>query len=153
MADNVVDITKKIVTKAVDKLGLELIDVEFVLENKKRYLRVYIYKQNGVSMDDCTKVHHEVNKEIEESINYEKEYILEISSPGYNRALKSQADFDRYVGEIINIHLYAPIDGKKEYEGKLIGYNNGIITIVIEEEEFKCEVEKTSKIKRVFKIT
>jgi len=153
MANDVVDITTKIVTKAVNKLGVELVDVEFVLENKKRYLRIYIYKKNGVSMDDCTNVHNEVNKEIEESINYEKEYILEISSPGYDRALKSQTDFDRYIGEIINIHLYAPINGKKEYEGKLIGYNNGIVTINIENEELEFEVEKTSKIKRVFKIT
>ncbi|MBN2851590.1 MAG: ribosome maturation factor RimP [Clostridia bacterium] len=150
MANKIVEQASKIAEEAAKKYGLELLDVEFVTENKNRYLRVYIYKPEGVTLDDCTNVHHEINKTIDDVIEIEGEYFLEVSSPGYDRSLKSEKDFSRYMGEKISVKFFAPVNGKKVYEGKLTGYDNGFITIDIDGVEEKIEVVKTSKIKRVF---
>jgi len=150
VANTIIQTTTELAEKAVAKFELELVDVEFVLENKKRYLRVYIYKKGGITLEDCTKVHKEINMYIDDEIEYEDEYTLEVSSPGYNRPLKVAKDFERYMGEKIIVKFYAPIDGKKEATGSLLKFKDGVVTILVDNEQVEFEVSKTSKINRVF---
>ncbi len=110
--------------------ALELADLEFVKEGPNWYLRVYIDKDGGVTIEDCEIVSRILEKKLDEADPIEQAYILEVSSPGIDRPLKKTEHFEKYIGEIIDIKLYKPIEGKKEYQGELKQFNDGVITII-----------------------
>ena len=112
--------------------GLELADLEFVKEGPNWYLRVYIDKEGGVTIEDCENVSRILEKKLDELDPIEQAYILEVSSPGIDRPLKKPEQFQKYIGEIIDIKLYKPFEGKKEYQGELKQFENGVITIIDE---------------------
>ena len=107
----------------------ELYDVEFVKEGANWYLRIYIDKPNGVTIDDCESVSRAVEKILDEIDPIEHAYILEVSSPGIDRALKKDSDFIRNIGITVDVKLYKPVDGNKLYTGELIGLINGSVVI------------------------
>ena len=109
--------------------GLELVDLEFVKEGVNWYLRVYIDKDGGVNIDDCEAVSRALEVKLDEKDPIEQAYILEVSSPGIDRPLKKDADFVKYQGEIIDVKLYKAQDGSKQYQGKLLGLENGVLSI------------------------
>ncbi len=108
---------------------LELVDLEFVKEGVNWYLRVYIDKENGVTIDDCEAVSRALETKLDEHDPIEQAYILEVSSPGIDRPLKKEADFVKYQGEIIDVKLYKAQNGSKQYQGKLLGLENGVLSI------------------------
>ena len=101
--------------------GLELVDLEFVKEGVNWYLRVNI--------DDCEAVSRALEVKLDEKDPIEQAYILEVSSPGIDRPLKKDADFVKYQGEIIDVKLYKAQDGSKQYQGRLLGLENGVLSI------------------------
>ena len=109
--------------------GLELVDLEFVKEGVNWYLRVYIDKDGGVNIDDCEAVSRALEVKLDEKDPIEQAYILEVSSPGIDRPLKKDADFVKYQGEIIDVKLYKAQDGSKQYQGRLLGLENGVLSI------------------------
>lgn len=109
--------------------GLELVDLEFVKEGVNWYLRVYIDKDGGVNIDDCEAVSRALEVKLDEKDPIEQAYILEVSSPGIDRPLKKDADFVKYQGEIIDVKLYKAQDGSKQYQGKLLGLEDGVLSI------------------------
>ena len=109
--------------------GLELVDLEFVKEGVNWYLRVYIDKDSGVNIDDCEAVSRALEVKLDEKDPIEQAYILEVSSPGIDRPLKKDADFVKYQGEIIDVKLYKAQDGSKQYQGRLLGLENGVLSI------------------------
>ncbi|MGN0134860.1 MAG: ribosome maturation factor RimP [Anaerotignum sp.] len=113
----------------VEANDLELVDLEFVKEGVNWYLRVYIDKEGGVNIDDCELVSRALEAKLDEADPIEQAYILEVSSPGIDRPLKKEADFVKYQGEIIDVKLYKPQNGSKQYQGKLLGLENGVISI------------------------
>ena len=108
---------------------LELVDLEFVKEGVNWYLRVYIDKDGGVNIDDCELVSRALEAKLDEKDPIEQAYILEVSSPGIDRPLKKEADFVKYQGEIIDVKLYKAVNGSKQYQGKLLGLENGVLSI------------------------
>ena len=96
------------------------------------YLRIYIDKQSGVTIEDCETISRILEKKLDEKDPIEQAYILEVSSPGIDRPLKKPEHFQKYIGEIIDIKLYKPLEGKKEYQGELKQFEDGIITITDE---------------------
>lgn len=100
--------------------GVELVDVEFVKEGPSYYLRIYIDKENGVSIDDCVNVSRAIEVILDEKDIIKQQYILEVSSPGIDRVLKKDKDFEKYKGRLIDIKLYKPIDHNKHLQGILI---------------------------------
>lgn len=108
---------------------LELVDLEFVKEGVNWYLRIYIDKDGGVSIDDCEAVSRALEAKLDAEDLIEQAYILEVSSPGIDRPLKKEADFIKYQGEIIDVKLYKPQDGSKQYQGKLLGLTDGVLSI------------------------
>ena len=122
--------------------GLELADLEFVKEGPNWYLRVYIDKDGGVTIEDCENVSRILEKKLDETDPIEQAYILEVSSPGIDRPLKKPEHFEKYIGEIIDIKLYKPLEGKKEYQGELKQFDNGVITIIEEDGTEKQFVQK-----------
>lgn len=113
----------------VEANNLELVDLEFVKEGVNWYLRVYIDKEGGVNIDDCEQVSRALEAKLDEADPIEQAYILEVSSPGIDRPLKKEADFVKYQGEIIDVKLYKPQSGSKQYQGKLLGLENGVLSI------------------------
>ncbi len=128
--------------------NLELFNCEYVKEGKDWYLRVYIDKAEGsVSIEDCEKVSVYLSKRLDELDPIEKNYFLEVSSPGLDRPLIKDSDFEKYKGEMIDITLYKAIDGFKQYSGILKGLENEEIVIADEKEnEMRIPKELTAKV-------
>ena len=112
---------------------VELVDVEFAKEGANWYLRVYIDKEGGVGITDCEAVSRALEARLDEKDPIEQAYILEVSSPGIDRPLKKDADFEKYQGEIVDIKLYKALDGQKQYQGELLRLENKVISIKDEE--------------------
>ncbi len=110
-----------------DTLGYELVEAGIEKENTGRYLRVYIDRSGGVSLDDCEAYHRAVQPMVEH-VDYD---FLEISSPGLDRPLKTQRDFDKHVGEAITVKVFKAIEKQKEFEGRLVGLEAGEIVLAM----------------------
>lgn len=114
----------------IEANNVELADVEFVKEGQNWYLRIYIEKDGGVTIDDCEIVSRAIEKIIDEKDPIEQAYILEVSSPGIDRPLKKDADFVKYAGEVVDVKLYKAIDKQKEFQGNLKGLEGTVVTII-----------------------
>ena len=128
MANRIETAVEKIAEEILANTEYELVDVEYVKE-RDWFLRVYIDKEGGIGLDDCQEVSGLLDDKIEEQNIINDRYILEVSSPGLDRALKKEKDFKREMGKMIDITLYKAIDGEKMITGKLTGYTKDIITI------------------------
>ncbi len=116
-----------------EEMGFEIVDVEFVKEGQNYYLRVYLDKQGGITIDDCEIFSKAAEKLLDDSDPIEQAYIFEVSSPGIDRPLKKDSDFEKYAGEIVDIKLYKAINGSKEFQGKLKGLEDNNIVIIDED--------------------
>ena len=112
-------------------LGLELLDVEVVREGKSRILRLIIDKQGGVGLEDCTQLSHMVDPLIDSRADISGHDYFEVSSPGLDRPLKTQQDFDRYQGELVELKLYKALNGEKVFRGKLAPCSDTEIRILL----------------------
>ena len=110
-------------------LGLELWDIRFEKEGANWYLRVFIDKDGGVSIDDCVDMSHALDKPLDDEDPIEQSYCLEVSSPGVERELRRDAHFEKCIGQKIKIKLIRPLDGQREFAGTLEGYDNGEISV------------------------
>ncbi len=117
----VVDVVSEIVEPFAKAQGLELLDVEFVKEGPYRYLRVTIDKEEGVSLDDCQLVSQHLNSKLDSIDPIEEQYFLEVTSPGVERTLKKDSDFERFKDREIQLKLYQPFEGQKVINGFLLG--------------------------------
>lgn len=122
------EIVEELVQPIVDALAFELVDVEFLKEGANWYLRVFIDKPGGVLIDDCQAVSEQLSDKLDEMNPIKQSYILEVSSPG-ERPLKKDRDFERFRGEIVEVKLYQPLNGKKVFEGELLGLTGDIFEI------------------------
>ena len=121
--------TEEYLTPIVEEYGFELVDVEYVKEGSNWYLRAYIDKPGGISVDDCEKVSRRLSDILDEKDYIEDSYIMEISSPGLDRPLKKEKDFARSIGKLVEIRTYRPIEKQKEFCGELTAYDNNSVTI------------------------
>lgn len=128
MANRVEEAVEKIAEEILANTDYELVDVKYVKE-RDWFLRVYIDKEGGIGLDDCQEVSGLLDEKLEELNIINDRYILEVSSPGLDRALKKEKDFKREMGKLVDITLYKAIDGEKMITGKLTGYTKDIITI------------------------
>ncbi len=125
----VVDVVSDIVDKYCKSNDLELVDVEFVKEGPHRYLRIMIDKDGGVSLDDCGLVSKYLNKKLDDIDPIEENYFLEVTSPGVERELKKDEDYDKYAGKLIQVKLFQPLDGEKVISGTLESLTDNKIVI------------------------
>ncbi|WP_125982464.1 ribosome maturation factor RimP [Loigolactobacillus iwatensis] len=118
---SVIETVQDVVTPIVSDLHVELVDIEFVKEGKSWYLRVYIDKPGGIDIEECALVSEKVSEQLDamDPDPIPQAYFLEVSSPGAERPLKKEADYQRAIGDYIHISLYQPVAGAKIYEGTL----------------------------------
>lgn len=136
--------------KYADELGVEIVDVE-AKSGKSPYLTVFIDREGGVDLDTLEKFHNLINIPLDEFDPYDSPYTLNVSSPGIDRPLKTQRDFERKMGKDVEVKLYAPIDKQKYLEGELIAFENGVVTIKTQKGEIKIELSKIAKINEAVK--
>lgn len=119
----VTSVIEQLVQPIVDELNLELIDIEFVKEGRNWFLRVYVdTKEGGIDIEQCALVSERLSVILDEKDPIEQNYYLEVSSPGAERPLKKDSDFENAVGKFINVKTYEPIKDMKEFEGYLTAY-------------------------------
>jgi ribosome maturation factor RimP len=142
-------IISEIAEPVVIRHFFELVDVEFVKEGANWYLRVYIDKPGGITIEDCQVVSEELSKKIDARDPIKQSYFLEVSSPGLERPLKTEKDFKRNAGETVMVKLYESINGNKEFKGKLKGLEEEIITIIRDDSEvMKFERNKVAQVRK-----
>lgn len=121
----------------VEKNQLELVDVEYVKEAGNWYLRAYLDKEGGITINDCESVSRALSDILDKEDFIEDSYILEVSSPGLDRPLKKEKDFIRSIGRNVEVRLFQAVDGCKEYTGVLRSYDKDTVTLSMGEQE-KC---------------
>lgn len=126
--------TEELLEPIVAEAGFELVDVEYVKEAGTWYLRAYIDKPGGITVDDCEVISRKFSDILDEKDYIEDSYIFEVSSPGLGRPLKKEKDFQRSLGEDVEIRTYRPIDGQKEFGGVLKAFDKNTVTIAYEED-------------------
>ena len=126
------NIVENAVMPILERMFIDLVDVEYVKEGNNWYLRVYIDKPGRITIDDCQAVSEWLSDELDRIDPIDHNYILEVSSPGLERPLKKDRDFERYKGEIIMIKLFHPVEGKKVYEGELLGLAGSDVALKLE---------------------
>ena len=130
--------TEKLLGPILEENHFELVDVEYVKEGGSWYLRAYIDKPGGITVDDCEIVNRALGDLLDEEDFIEDSYILEISSPGLGRPLKKERDFARSLGEEVEIRTYRMVNKQKEFRGILKAYDKD--TVTIEEEEGQDQI-------------
>lgn len=128
------EMTEQLLEPVVSELGFELVDVEYVREGGTWYLRAYIDKPGGITVDDCEAVSRRFSDILDEKDYIEDSYVFEVSSPGLGRPLKKEKDFARSIGEEVEIRTYRAIERQKEFTGILKDYDENTVTIVYEDE-------------------
>ncbi len=147
LASKVKTICEEKVSPIIENLGYEVVEVEYAKKSDGMNLTFYIDNEKGIKIEDCEIVSKAINDLLDElNPTDDQPYILNVSSPGIDRPIKSERDFKRNEGKLISITLFAKIDGKKVYEGKLIGYNEASVTIEINDKEFTFDKEKIAHI-------
>ncbi len=121
--------TEALLQPILDKYNFELVDVEYVKEGGSWYLRAYIDKEGGITVNDCEVVSREANELLDEQDYIEDSYIFEVSSPGLGRPLKKEKDYIRSMGKELEIRTYRAIDKQKEFYGILKAYDADSVTI------------------------
>ena len=113
----------------VEEAGLEIWDVEYVLEAGQRYLRLYLDGPDGVDLDDCERVSRAMDPILDEADPVPDSYIFEVGSAGCERQLKRPSDFERFIGSLVEVKLYSAADGSKQWIGTLLSYDDGDVTV------------------------
>ena len=114
------------------QLGLTLWDIRFVKEGASWYLRVFVEKEGGVSVDDCVAMSHALDGPLDETDPIEQNYYLEVSSPGLERELTRDEHFQALLGARIKVRLIRPVDQVRDFTGELLSFDNGAITLLLE---------------------
>ena len=130
------------IVKDVEALGYEIEYTEYVKEGESKIFRVVIDKVNtSLTTDDCELVSRKIEDTVDSLMAKDEAYVLEVSSPGLERALKNTKLYKKYIGENVRIKLYQKVEDKKEIEGKLIESEDEYIILLVEDNKIKIERE------------
>ena len=152
MKKNIATEIEQLVLPITDANDLELVDVEYVKEGGEFFLRVYIDKEGGVSLNECELVTRALNPILDEKDPIKDNYYLEVSSPGLDRPLKKDKDFVRYQGRDVEIKLYKSMNGSKVHEGELVGLTEEKnIKVIIDNEEVEFNKKDVALIRLAIK--
>lgn len=143
ITDKVTELAKPV----VEDEGCTLWDVEYVREAGSWYLRVFIDREGGVSIDDCERISRRLDPILDETDPIPDSYIFEVGSAGAERELKRPSDFEQFMGSQVEVKLYQPVKGSKTFVGTLSGYDNGKVTVTVGKETMTFEKAQTAQVK------
>jgi len=146
---NITSSVRKMTEEVLKTTEMELVDVEYVKEGPFRYLKIYIDKPGGITVDDTADISRILNKKLDEADLIDEQYFLEVSSPGVERPFKKEKDYLNNIGNFVEARFYKPVDGKKSVKGLLKEKNENDIVIETGEGILRIELSDLSKINRV----
>lgn len=148
---NIASTVRALISPLADEMGYYLWDVEFVKEGADKYLRITIDNEEGITIEDCEKFHRGIDPLLDEADPIPEAYILEVSSPGIERDLKCDEHIMACVEWDVEVRLFAPMNGSKQYRGILLGLDEeGNVVIEANGEEISFAKDKIAKIHTVF---
>lgn len=157
MKQNISEQVKAIALPIAKKLGYEIWDVEYGKVGADYHLCITIDKEDGITIDDCEKFHREIDAELDRVDPIENSYTLEVSSPGLERELKTEAHYKAMVNWDVKLKFFAPLDtsfgsaaGKKEIDATLLGYEDGYVLLKSNDENIKIPHKLISKANTIF---
>lgn len=124
-----------VIEPVVESLGFELVGVEYLVQGGDGLLRVYIDTENGIVVEDCRRVSHQLSGVLDVEDVIKGHYSLEVSSPGLDRPLFSLAHFERFVGAEVKLRLDVHQDGRRNFRGEIVGVEDGDVVLLIDGEE------------------
>ena len=140
------DIVKDFITPIVSEFGIEVVEVEFAKKSNGDNLTIFIDKPGGILIEDCEKVHNAIDEPLDElNPTNDKPYTLNVSSLGIDRPMVSPRDYDRNIGEMIEVKLFQAIEKKKVFVGKLLSSDDEKVVIEIDNKEFVIEKKLIAK--------
>ena len=147
---NIEDKVNEIIKPIITKLGYMLYDVVYEKEGKEYYLRVFIDGKKGISLDDCELVSNAITDKLDEIDIIKDMYFLEVSSCGLERVLRKDEHFQSQLGNQIELKLYKPLNGQKQHNGILKKFNDNIITVEIDKNDFEIQRKDIAQVKTLY---
>lgn len=138
---------EKIAQDVCARHGVYIYDTEYKKEGSDYFLRLFIDKDGGVTIDDCENVSREISPMLDDLTFIKEAYIFEVSSPGIDRLLSKDWHFEKVMGEDIDIKLFAPLDGSREISGILKGYDGGVITVSVNGKEINVDRNQAASVR------
>lgn len=135
----------EMLTPPVEALGFELLGIEFVRAGKHSTLRVYIDNPNGITVDNCADVSHQIGAVLDVEDPIGTEYNLEISSPGLDRPLFKEQHYQAVIGQTVSVRLRMPLDNRRNFKGEAVSVENGTLLISVDGEEFELVIGNIEK--------
>ena len=140
----------RLLEPTIEALGFELVDIEVAREGRGGVLRIFIDRRAedsaaGVTVDDCARVSHAVSEVLEIQDPIKGHYTLEVSSPGFDRILRTHAHFERFVGERIFAELKLPMDGRRRFIGQLKSATSGSIVVEVDGNAYELPLDRIQK--------
>ena len=120
---------EQLVAPVLQEHSAEQVDVQFVHEHGQWILRFFLDKPGGITLDDCATISEHLGRILDATDLIKQHYSLEVSSPGINRPLKKEADYQRFIGERVDVTLYAPLNGRRHFKGTLQSVNAGVVVV------------------------
>ncbi|MGM0563774.1 MAG: ribosome maturation factor RimP [Pseudomonadota bacterium] len=135
----------KLIEPVVNDLGYELVGVDYRSNTSPALLRVYIDREEGVSIDDCARISHQVGAVLDVEDPIQGAYRLEVSSPGLDRPLFRESDFVKYRGHMAKVKLSIPYEGRRNFKGQLNGVEDSMVLLIVDSEEFLLPYEQIER--------
>jgi ribosome maturation factor RimP len=120
---------EQLIAPVLQEHGAEQVDIQFVHEYGQWVLRFFLDKTGGITLDDCAELSNHIGRILDASDIIKQRYSLEVSSPGINRPLKKESDYQRFLGERVDVTLYAPLNGRRHFKGTLQSVNAGVVVV------------------------
>ncbi len=130
--------------------GFELVEVEYLYQDGRPTLRFYLDREGGVTLDQCAEASRMIGPLLDAADFVDSAYVLEVSSPGIERPVRKPADFERFAGELIRVSTHASVDGRKLFTGAIGDVDDGMVTLVMEDERVSIHLDniKMAKLAR-----
>jgi ribosome maturation factor RimP len=141
----IVDQVEQLIEASIETLGYELVGVEYIQGGPDAILRVYIDAEQGITIEDCERVSHQVSGILDVEEPVRSAYLLEVSSPGFDRPLFKARDFERFAGAEAKISMKLPVNGRRNFKGVLQGFEDGDILIEVDGEVYELPLSKLGK--------
>jgi ribosome maturation factor RimP len=136
---------REVVEPVLQSQGFELVDLEYQRESRGWVLRIFMDREGGVTLDDCSGVSHEVGAVLEVKDVIPNAYVLEVSSPGLTRPLKKPEDFNRFRNQLVKIKLFQPLDGRRNFKGTLLGLEVETVRLEADGQVFEIPLQSIAK--------
>jgi ribosome maturation factor RimP len=137
-------IVEEMIQPFMEEHDFELVDVEYVKEGKNWFLRVYVDKEGGIDIDDCGLVSEYLSLQLDHNDPITDVYFLEVSSPGAERPLKKSTDVMKAVGKDVFVTVYEALDGLKEFEGRLLSFEDDVLVIEVGKKKHHVPYDKVA---------